>query len=323
MELFFGISGIVIVGALQRACGPLVFAIERATRIYPVLWASVLVICALAGMTHYEGRGWPDAPTLTANLLALPPLVPGTLIHPAAWSLSYELLFYGFCAVVWQLRRRLGPWAFALAVPVAAALLFFHVRALLMPIGMGAAVLLAHRPRLARWAVAPGLGLLIFLVCWETLCRSHGAELMAIKLADIKGWDILLLLSASAAALFTFAGILAGRGLFSRALSTAPMQFLGTVSYSLYLWHPIVMSMVKHAMYATHLTTRLGASSQAGFLVLVIPPSLALAWLSQKTLERRVTPWLRRKLEPGRGHGRPPVTSAHTVPAVAQSAETP
>lgn len=73
VELFFGISGIVIVGALQRARGPFVFAIERCTRIYPVLWTSIIVLVILAGLTGYEGRSWPSVGEFLANLLALPP----------------------------------------------------------------------------------------------------------------------------------------------------------------------------------------------------------------------------------------------------------
>src|SRR5690606_35968119 len=48
VELFFGISGYVIVGALARAPSLKAFAWDRVTRIYPVLWASLLAITLLA-----------------------------------------------------------------------------------------------------------------------------------------------------------------------------------------------------------------------------------------------------------------------------------
>jgi peptidoglycan/LPS O-acetylase OafA/YrhL len=314
VELFFGISGIVIVGALQRARGPVVFAIERGTRIYPVLWLSILVLVALSGLTHYEGRGLPTVGVLLANLFALPPLVPGPLIHPAAWSLSYELLFYGFCAIAWALRRRVGHAALGLAALVAVALLFFHVRALLMPVGMGAALALERRPNLARLTPAPGLAFAVFLVGWEVLCQGHQGDLMAITLASLRPMEWLILAICLAAAFSAFAGVLAGRGVFSRLLATAPLQFLGTISYSLYLWHPIIMSVVKHAMYVLHLPAHLGPLSQAAFFVLVLPPSLLAGWASQATMEKHVTLWLRRKLEPGRTPARAPLTAQEPHP---------
>ena len=318
VELFFGISGIVIVGALQRARGPFVFAIERCTRIYPVLWTSIIVLVILSGLTGYEGRGWPRLGEFIANLLALPPLLPGNLIHPAAWSLSYELLFYGFCAVVWLLRRHIGNWAALIAVPLAAALLFYHVRAMLMPLGMIAAVAMERRPQLARMAFAPGFCLMGFLLFWEILCERRDGDLMDITFMSIlKGPDLALFIIALAAAVLCFAGVLAGRGLFSKALNTAPLQFMGTISYSLYLWHPIVMSIVKHAMYVVHLPTKLGPFSQIAFFILILPPSLGLAWASQLLLEKHLTRWLRLKLERHSGDPTPMTASHHgpTTPA--------
>ena len=108
VELFFCISGYVIAGTLRRALNPAVFIQDRAIRIFPVLWASVLVIVAagLATRTHgFENEAWnrllADVPI---NLLALPGVLPIDNIHPAAWSLSYEMaftcsaLFAGVCA---------------------------------------------------------------------------------------------------------------------------------------------------------------------------------------------------------------------------------
>ena len=69
VELFFGISGIVIVGALARARNPLIFAVERGTRIYPVLWASLGFIVILSAFTGFEGRTMPSLSVLIMNLL--------------------------------------------------------------------------------------------------------------------------------------------------------------------------------------------------------------------------------------------------------------
>jgi peptidoglycan/LPS O-acetylase OafA/YrhL len=297
VELFFGISGIVIFGALERARNPLLFATERATRIYPVLWVTILTIVGLSGLTGYEGRGLPSLTVLGANFLALPPLLPGPLIHPAAWSLSYELAFYFFCAVAWALRRRVGWWAAAIIVPAAAILVSLHIRVLLMPVGMGVAFLLARAPKLARASVSPGICLLVFLTTWEAVCQAGGGDLINASLGTLShGFTPALMLVATLAAILTFAGILEGKGIFCAVLRSRPMQFLGTVSYSLYLWHPILMSIIKHFMYKFSLPAHLGSSSQLVLLILCLPPSLGLAWVSQRVLEKRVTFWLRQRL---------------------------
>ena len=54
--------------------------------------------------------------------------------------------------------------------------------------------------------------------------------------------------------------------------------------------------------------------SQAVFFVLALPPSLILAWISQITLEKRVTTWLRKRLEAWAGARKvihPPTTTTH------------
>ena len=44
VELFFGISGIVILPSLHRAPSILVFILDRYARILPVLWATIIAI---------------------------------------------------------------------------------------------------------------------------------------------------------------------------------------------------------------------------------------------------------------------------------------
>ncbi|MHB8286337.1 MAG: acyltransferase family protein, partial [Caulobacteraceae bacterium] len=195
-------------------------------------------------------------------------------------------------------RRRMGQWAAVLVFPAAIILVALHIRVLLMPVGMGVAFLLARSPKLTRYALSPGLWLLVFLIAWEAVCQSGGGDLIDASLATLShGVTPGMILLATVAAIFVFAGILKGQGLFCAVLGARPLQFLGTVSYSLYLWHPILMSIIKHFMYRLSLPAHLGGASQLVFLILSFPPSLALAWASQRVLEKRVTLWLRRQLE--------------------------
>ena len=91
------------------------------------------------------------------------------------------------------------------------------------------------------------------------------------------------------------AGIAQGRGLFCKFLTTAPMQWLGTISYSLYLWHLIVLGVIKFGMTKAGITAMAGGGSQIVLLVLALPISLWVAHQSQLWLEQRFTGWLRRR----------------------------
>ena len=173
---------------------------------------------------------------------------------------------------------------------------------------------LTREPRWARYAAMPGLWLVVFLITWEGLCLLNGGDLMQVTALQLRPVSALLVPVALVAAALAFAGVLGGRGFFCVILRSAPLQLLGSISYSLYLWHPIMMSMIKHAMYVRHLPDHVGPYAQAVFLGLSLPSSCAVAWVSQRVLEKRVTVWLRRRLEGGvrrRSAIQPPVTTTH------------
>src|SRR5690606_5413729 len=100
VELFFGISGVVIVGALVRAPSIRAFAWDRVTRIYPVLWVSLLSISAMAVIFNLWRPAFGD---WLLNFIAPPPFLHVPQVNPAAWSLGYEITFYALCAAAWWL----------------------------------------------------------------------------------------------------------------------------------------------------------------------------------------------------------------------------
>jgi peptidoglycan/LPS O-acetylase OafA/YrhL len=110
------------------------------------------------------------------------------------------------------------------------------------------------------------------------------------------------------------AGIAGGRGpIAAPLLASPPLRWLGTVSYSFYLWHPVVMATVKALMLKAGAPAMLGPWSQLVFGVVSLPGALVVALFSQRWLERDLTRWLRRQ-GPHEDRGRAPVT-ARTGPA--------
>ena len=312
VELFFGISGVVIFGVLSRKPKALPFFVDRATRIYAVLWPSVLVLALLGNLTHYEGRTVTQAGVLVANLLALVPLAPMRLIHPAAWSLSYELAFYGLCGLTLVGPARWRRLSAVIAVLAGAWLLTTHVRAVLMPVGL----LIAYLVQVHRWnrfGLPAEIGFVVFLAAWELMSRSFQGDLMSVTAGDMTtGWRPLLLIIAVLAGSSLFLGLVSGQGLLCRLLRTPLLQWLGTISYSLYLWHPIVMSMMKHILVVSGSVTHLGPAAQSAFLLIGAPPSLLCAWISQQTLERRLTTAIRGLVE-GKSRAVPPTATSGVV----------
>jgi len=322
VELFFCISGYVIAGTLRRAASPASFLEDRAIRIYPVLWATVLTITALGLITRTHGFADETLPHLLIevpiNLMALPGVLPLDNLHPAAWSLSYEMAFYLFCTTCWALRRRIGSAAHWFAVPAAAVLIIYYPRGAFLLAGMLVAEGWPRNAVLLRLTRHPLPLLLLFLLCWRMIrALSHPDRIISTTMLEWAS-DMRLplgLLSFVLAAL-GFTGIVGGYGLFGRSLRSRPLQYLGTISYSFYLWHPIVMSGVKTTLLHAGVLQAAGIWAQLLFFVAALPPALAVSDLSQRVLERRLAVWLRRRL-----HHAPPMQPASLDPPPQPSLE--
>jgi peptidoglycan/LPS O-acetylase OafA/YrhL len=316
VELFFGISGFVICGTLRRARSPAAFLEDRAIRIYPVLWVTILTIVALGLATNLHGFEEVSRASLfwriPANLLALPGIFPIDPLHPAAWSLSYEGCFYIFCAVIWSLRLWLGRWTIWPMVALAAVTLAFYPRGVLFLSGALVAEGFLNHRRFALVIRFPFLWLMAFLLTWHEIQVLSDPRHIAVTTLFEWAQDARLPLGiiAFAAATLGFAGIAGGYGLFGRMLRTPVLQYLGTISYSFYLWHPLAMSSVKTLMKQTGLAAASGNGAQAMFLLLTLPPSLIAAHFSQRILERNAGLWLRRRMH-------------HTVPLQTAALESP
>ena len=301
VELFFCISGFVICGTLRRASGPAAFIEDRAIRLLPALWCTILaisltsIIAGLPGFSRGELHAFPL--WLAANLAALPGIFPIKLIHPAAWTLSYEMCFYATCAVAWALRRRIGLTAVQCLLPLGLLALAFYPRGVFFLSGVLVAQGLVECSAMRVLGRHPAVWLVAFLACWQEIQQQlDPLQLIETPVTQWSGAELALGGAAFVAVTICFWGIVNGQGGLSRLLLTRPMQFMGTISYSFYLWHPIVMSSVKVGMRHYGVVAHAGEFSQLSFLVLSLPPALLLGWASQRVLERQAGIWLRHLL---------------------------
>src|ERR1700728_806660 len=111
VEMFFMISGFVILGSLLRHATLRGFLQDRFVRIYsawiPALMA-VTAVCVVLHMKMFAGASVSvGLGIFLANLFLLPPLLPFPLVHQGSWSLSYEWVFYLSAVTgLWLVRRR-------------------------------------------------------------------------------------------------------------------------------------------------------------------------------------------------------------------------
>lgn len=309
VELFFGVSGFVIVGALARTSSMRSFLWDRATRIYPLLWVT---LGAITAASLFAGRSLPSPMAVAANFLAPPPMFLVPQVNPAAWSLGYEMTFYVLSVVCWDLARRGHRWWRIVALVVGVMLLAAFPRAILMPVGM----VIAAGYDIPRWieriAARPLLPLIAFLLIWRALdLHTHGG-IMAMSPGQIGFLAWLMrfpaILAAGLLGGAALLGISRRNGLLGRALISRPLQWLGMISYSFYLWQPVVMGPVKRWLHAAGAFASAGQASQLLFALVSLPIALALAHFSQAWIEVRLTRALRR-IGPREGDHRAPLTA--------------
>lgn len=297
VEFFFGISGIVILPSLYRASSVVTFILDRYARILPVLWATVIAIAIFGWLAGKDQ----SLLLLGANLLAPPPFIDVVQINPAAWSLGYEFLFYGVCAVVFLTSGFSRPLALALA---AGSLIFvvYYPRALLMIGGVLVAEKYLSSRLLQSLAKYPAVFFVLFLTVWRGLELASATDYVGfVTPAHLSFHDWIsafpfVVLGGVFGTIFLL-GMSRGNGPFGRMLRWPVMQRLGTISFSFYLWPPLVMAGVKLIMYRTGVVDALGQGSQLVFFLVSLPPSLIVATISHRFLEVKATGQIRKRID--------------------------
>jgi peptidoglycan/LPS O-acetylase OafA/YrhL len=297
VEIFFGISGIVIYHAFLKSRGPLHFLSNRVTRIWPVLWVTVL---AIALLSRFDARHPLEIGPgmLAANLMAMPPLLAVPLINPAAWSIAFEFAFYAMF-IAYALSRRVLPSSVALMVVASLSLAVLGRDPRAIGFVLGLAVIYWPRTRLPGWLLGfSGTFLLGGMLAWHwalAIVRANKPQTYLDVLAS-HGDVAAAFIAGSLLVWLGLKGVFLGRGLFARFLARPANQWLGTISFSLYLWSPIVMAPIKKIMLMAHVPDHVGPWSQLAFFALSLLPLLWVSALSQRWLEVALTNAIRRRL---------------------------
>lgn len=290
VTLFFLVSGFVIPMTLERRSLGM-FWVSRVLRLFPLY----LVALAAAGALTLLGV-WHRADDLTsAQWLLNTTMLQGLLAEPnamtVAWSLTWEMLFYIVMSLLFCLRVNRNSAILAIAALTLANI--DAVRPLLTATGwyplwwMFMAQLFTgtvfYRHMQSRLSTGTTVAVAVYYVAtslhvtWSYMGgqppTSHGT------------WGFVPMSSAWIAAILVFGGWYVARDVrMPRAL-----VWTGTVSYSVYLVHPLVMDLGRPAGGAAPVLID-GKTTMALYFVV----SLGLAWVTYTYVEKPVMDYGRR-----------------------------
>ncbi len=299
VHLFFVLSGFLlflpyarwIQGGRERPSARLFYK-RRFLRIVPAYWAS-LVILSLAG----PKTGGSLIDTLV-HAVFLQNLSQKTVysINGVFWTMAVEVQFYAVLPLLawalYLLARRMGPWiALAIFVPALALVSASNVWLQSVPALAGNSLIynVALRPEaLTYWINIFGFGIACAMI-YVAIQRNE--QVLSLLKGSWSRWSMerIATWAFALAALFWLAltfipalhptpwndigfgltyalallGILFGSQLIRRPFEWRPVRFVGLISYSLYIWHLVIMRLAEPLLLAISPTPRVGV----GFLI--------------------------------------------------------
>jgi exopolysaccharide production protein ExoZ len=289
VNLFFVISGYCMAQLswieLRDRRDPAAFLRDRLLRILPPYWCACLAMLALAAIalpfnharldTSGGAMGWIAAGARHALLLDAFVGRPGFLL--VAWSLSWELNYYLVTALLLRLAFRSLSAALGLGGLLAAIGIVPGLAARFPPLAgwpafaIGAALYAAIRSKDQNQATWP----------WLTFTAALGAA--AVGIGD---WDNYSILGAA----FAFA-LFVLHPYDNRLAGWRPVDWLsrvGAVSYSLYLIHAPVVTLVRN------LLSRIFPDTSSLYLIPMtasLLAALAATWIFSSVVEKPIERW--------------------------------
>jgi peptidoglycan/LPS O-acetylase OafA/YrhL len=312
VDMFFVISGFLIVSLLLRERDRTAdidlkqFYIRRTLRIFPIYYLVIGALFVLAVATYgHSTKTWDlykwSFPVFLLYLQDLIPISLGVMFH--TWSLSMEEQFYLVWPAVEKYVKR------SLVIPLLLALLAFwqvcnfgYLSETLSAIYGGPSgpvrpiFLITFTPILLGVLFAhvmhdPKTGLALTGVLrnrWVPLLLLAAAALFCEFATQLQG--ITRLMVHLCLSLMLVALVVNPRAIFSRALQSRPMYYLGSISYGIYLYHTFVLWGVGRLCESRGIVLR-----PFELFLVVTPIAIALAAVSFKYFETPIMNWRHRR----------------------------
>ncbi|QXC62950.1 glycosyltransferase [Aquihabitans sp. G128] len=306
-QLFFMVSGLVIMGAIQNAT-PWGFFRGRVIRVVPLFW----LLCTITWVVsrnhhHFEPLTWQ---AYLLNMSFLTSIAGGPFIDAVYWTLTVELFFYG---TIWlamcsgqlhRLRTLLLGW---LVVGGIVELLTLHADGALghfgflmrwnccFAIGILCWMLQQDRRDRFAWAMLPLCSLLAFRAVW-LVAQEFGAYLQPGQ--HLHPWVGAVAIQLCVVLMVALA--LKGPTGWVSDRAAKHWAFAGALTYPVYLFHENVGLV---AMDRFHWVNKWLLVS------VVFACVVAFAWLATEFWEKPVIAWLKRRIpaqRPARRTSTPP-----------------
>lgn len=312
VDIFFVLSGFLVFLSLVRSSSVQSYWRKRLLRIVPLAWFCTVTIFAYQYVVN--NANWWD---FWSHILFLQSFFENTYhsINPVMWTISVEMAFYLVLPIlVWLGRRKL--WHF-LGILCMLAILNFWYRSQLFgeleTMSTFQRIFSAEQlwGRFDQFVMGISLGLLwifrgkvrSFFQYWSPLLLllGLGGFLWSMHLFRISGSDFreiwwmqvfLHSLVGLSFSIFLF-GFLFTPRIVQKITAPKPLEWLGVISYSVYLWHFLIIQLVY---------TKITEDAVNGFLIAFLG-TVALSTLTYFAVER---PFLRKKTGPH--------LSEHTAP---------
>lgn len=307
VDLFFVLSGFLLSLPYHRAAAgerewPSLkrFWLHRVRRVLPAYWLQLLVL--VIGFAWLGQHGRIEPLNVVGHVLLVQNLLPeAQLLNPVYWSMPVEWDFYVVLPLIALLLTRASGWLVALLALVWAIsfrllcylswfdpalaewISYPNVHQLPARIdqffaGVLAAWLLVRRP---GWLVRPDWWLwagIAGVLAMVVAAGPRGDFLIAFDAPYLFFHHSLLAIAFAMVVVGVAAGSRWGRRLFAGPV----LVWTGLVSYSLYLWHYIVLQVVNGSVPLA----AMGLSPMQGVLLVSVPLALLVAWLSYRFVER-------------------------------------
>lgn len=292
VDLFFLISGFIIAYSTKKVEHSLLseYLLRRFFRIYPVFWL-VLLIYFLSDNSFAFGNVIRSALLLHNNYSSNPPFFDYNVLYPA-WSMTYEVYFYIIFAISMKISHKFR-------ILTASFILIFTSLTLQLIYNNDISI---YEDVKLSGAIENGFGFLNFIASPLMFNFIIGMIIYCLheKMKMIKEKGLLAFLFISiflCMYLYNFhykhgiygfgmwaTFLLSGTLLYETRHQLAkfgPLIFLGDISYSLYLVHPLIMRLmaVNHEFIPMY-----DRNSPAKFLM-IISTSIIAAYLLHKFVE--------------------------------------
>lgn len=285
VQVFFVLSGFVIVYSLRsvqmRARETGNFLVRRFVRLSPPYYAALalaLLVTGVSATVKDEVWSFPEPVRILAHLLYVPDLFHMEMINGVHWTLYIEMQFYVLLALTLMVAtrsERLFRPVIGACLVIALASPLFDLRdgrenfffAYWHSFMFGALVFWALTGRMPRWTLWAYLG--VEVLAWVL----HRDGLVGATIVTA----VLIVLAQD-------------HGRMHRWLHQRPFQFLGRISYSLYLVHAPVLGAV------FYLVTKIVGQDAVGEALAIVPAiaaSVVVATVWYWAFERRAIEWSR------------------------------